>query len=436
MRLRFTDDADNSETLTSAATAALAAKPNSLATGAPTISGTVQVGETLTADTSGIADADGLDADAFGYQWVSNDGNADTDIAGATASTYTLVSDDVGKTIMVKVSFTDDANNQESLTSAVTAAVVAKPNSPPTGLPVITGEAQVDETLTAVTSGISDADGLTSVSYSYQWIRSDGGTDTDIEGETTSTYTLSNSDIGKTFRVRVSFTDDAGHGESLIGVPTASVTPASRSVIYEYTPTAHPTSLVAEWKGGSVRLTWYAPRVDKDSISGYSIYRNSEHVVDRLGSGTMYRDGDATDAGSEYTYCVKARREGGNYSECSNEASITIPGATDSASSGPISEEVNRHPTDLTVSLVNGEVLLRWEAPVEDAEAITGYEILRRRPSEGEHTLVAYGQAIGGTTFTDVGANDAGVKYTYRVKALRGEERSRWSNYANITLAE
>ena len=436
VKVSFTDDANNEETLTSAPTAAVAAKPNSLPTGLPSISGTAQVGETLTTDVSGIADADGLDADAFGYQWVSNDGNADTDIAGATASTYTLVSDDVGKTIKVKVSFTDDANNQESLTSAVTAAVVAKPNSPPTGLPVITGEAQVDETLTAVTSGISDADGLTSVSYSYQWIRSDGGTDTDIEGETTSTYTLSNSDIGKTFRVRVSFTDDAGHGESLIGAPTASVTPASRSVIYEYTPTAHPTSLVAEWKGGSVRLTWYAPRVDKDSISGYSIYRNSEHVVDRLGSGTMYRDGDATDAGSEYTYCVKAKREGGNYSECSNEASITIPGATDSASSGPISEEVNRHPTDLTVSLVNGEVLLRWEAPVEDAEAITGYEILRRRPSEGEHTLVAYGQAIGGTTFTDVGANDAGVKYTYRVKALRGEERSRWSNYANITLAE
>ena len=436
VKVSFTDDANNEETLTSAPTAAVAAKPNSPPTGLPSISGTAQVGETLTTDVSGIADADGLDADAFGYQWVSNDGNADTDIQDATDSTYTLTDDDAGKTIMVKVSFTDDANNQESLTSAATAAVVAKPNSPPTGLPVITGEAQVDETLTAVTSGISDADGLTSVSYSYQWIRSDGGTDTDIEGDTTSTYTLSNSDIGKTFRVRVSFTDDAGHGESLIGAPTASVTPASRSVIYEYTPTAHPTSLVAEWKGGSVRLTWYAPRVDKDSISGYSIYRNSEHVVDRLGSGTMYRDGDATDAGSEYTYCVKARREGGNYSECSNEASITIPGATDSASSGPISEEVNRHPTDLTVSLVNGEVLLRWEAPGEDAEAITGYEILRRRPSEGEHTLVAYGQAIGGTTFTDVGANDAGVKYTYRVKALRGEERSRWSNYANITLAE
>ena len=49
---------------------------NTLATGAPSISGTVQVGETLTAHTTGIADADGLDGATFGYQWVSNDGNA------------------------------------------------------------------------------------------------------------------------------------------------------------------------------------------------------------------------------------------------------------------------------------------------------------------------------------------------------------------------
>ena len=48
--------------LTSAATDAVTAAPreNNEATGAPTISGTVQVGETLTADTSGISDADGL----------------------------------------------------------------------------------------------------------------------------------------------------------------------------------------------------------------------------------------------------------------------------------------------------------------------------------------------------------------------------------------
>ena len=39
--------------------------------GGPTISGTAQVGETLAADTTGIADADGLDSAAFSYQWLA-----------------------------------------------------------------------------------------------------------------------------------------------------------------------------------------------------------------------------------------------------------------------------------------------------------------------------------------------------------------------------
>ena len=59
---------------------------NSAATGAPTVSGTTQVGETLTAVTSGISDADGLAGASFTYQWLADD----TDITDATGSTYTL----------------------------------------------------------------------------------------------------------------------------------------------------------------------------------------------------------------------------------------------------------------------------------------------------------------------------------------------------------
>ena len=125
--------------------AAVAPQPNSTATGQPTISGTAQVGETLTADVSGIADADGLTIVSYSYQWLSS---RDTEIQGAMDSTYTLVSADEGKTIKVRVSFTDDANNQETLTSEATAVVAARPNTPATGLPTITGTAQVDETLT------------------------------------------------------------------------------------------------------------------------------------------------------------------------------------------------------------------------------------------------------------------------------------------------
>ena len=100
---------------------------NSPATGTPTISGSVQVGQTLTVDTSNVADQDGSDNATFAYQWVRIDGTTDTDIQGGTSSTYTLTSDDEGKTVKVRVTFTDDAGNSESLTSAATAAVAPQP---------------------------------------------------------------------------------------------------------------------------------------------------------------------------------------------------------------------------------------------------------------------------------------------------------------------
>ena len=133
VQVTFTDDAGNNEALTSAATDAVASAstPNSPATGDPTISGTAQVGETLTADTSDIAADDGLSNVQYEYQWLADD----TDIAGATSLTYTLADADEGKAIKVRVSFTDDAGNDESLTSAATDAVAAvpTPNSPATG---------------------------------------------------------------------------------------------------------------------------------------------------------------------------------------------------------------------------------------------------------------------------------------------------------------
>ena len=87
---------------------------NHPATGSPTISGTAQVGQTLTADTSGIADEDGLGT--FQYKWKRVDGTTETNI-GTDASTYTLVTDDADKTIKVRVRFTDDGGSRESRSS-------------------------------------------------------------------------------------------------------------------------------------------------------------------------------------------------------------------------------------------------------------------------------------------------------------------------------
>ena len=231
VKVSFTDDASNAETLTSAATAAVSAAANTPATGAPTITGTAQVGQTLTADTTAIVDADGLTNVSYTYQWirVATD-NTETNIASATASTYTLVAADQGKTIKVKVSFTDDASNAETLTSAATAAVSAAANTPATGAPTITGTAQVGQTLTAGTTAIMDANGLTSVSYTYQWIRvATDNTETNIASATASTYTLVAADQGTTIKVKVSFTDDASNPETRTSAATAAVSAAANT---------------------------------------------------------------------------------------------------------------------------------------------------------------------------------------------------------------
>ena len=195
---------------------------NEPASGAPVVHGTAQVGESLWADATGIEDGNGLDRVQFQFQWTSNDGSADTDIAGETNSGYTLVADDVGRTIRARVAFTDRGGYSETRTSTATEAVAAapQPDSPATGQPSITGTAQVGEELTADTTGITDADGLVNATYSYQWVANDGTTDTDISGETDATHTLLADDEGKTIKVRVTFTDDAGNEETLTSTAT------------------------------------------------------------------------------------------------------------------------------------------------------------------------------------------------------------------------
>ncbi len=199
--------------------------PNSPATGLPSITGTVQVGETLAADTRGIADADGLANPAFTYQWLADA----TAISGATGSTYTLVVADEGKAIEVKVTFSDDGGNDETLNSPATDAVAARTNSPPTGAPTIIGTAQVGETLTVDTTGIADLDGMENASFQYEWFAIDG--DLEISPLINSyrpAYVVSSMDKGMPIKVKVRFTDDWGNYEKLTSEATGAVVAAPR----------------------------------------------------------------------------------------------------------------------------------------------------------------------------------------------------------------
>ena len=414
--MSFTDDVGNEEILTSTATGAVAAKPNSPATGAPTISGTAQVGKTLTAGTTDIADRDGLDVGAFAYQWLADD----ADIGGATGNSYTPEDADEDKAVKVRVSFTDDAGNEEELTSAATAAVVAAPppDTPATGAPTVSGTAQVGKTLTAGTTDIADRDGLDVGAFAYQWLADDA----DIGGATGNSYTLEDADEDKAVKVRVSFTDDAGNEEELTSAATAAVAAAAPPPNTPATgaPTVSGTAQVGETLTSST-----TDIADDDGLTSatftYQWLADDADIGGATGSGYTLAD----DEGKTIKVQVSFTDDGGNDESLTSEPTAAV---AENEPAGPPPA-----PQNLTAVVNgNGHIVLSWGAP--DDDSITGYQILRRRPTEGENTLLVYvaDTQSTATTYTDTNITP-GVQHAYRVKAINAAGAGPVSNFVNPT---
>ena len=153
---------------------------------------------------------------------------------GVTATTETLTGLAVGTSYEVQVRAVNaEGDGQWSVEgTGMTGA-----NTPATGAPAITGTAELDQTLSAGVTGISDANGKTKAeagdlgyAYAYQWQRvdADGSSNpADIAGATQSTYTVISADVGRRIRVTVSFTDDAGYAE---GPLTSNALPGAGTV--------------------------------------------------------------------------------------------------------------------------------------------------------------------------------------------------------------
>lgn len=205
VRANYTDGEGFAESVTSAPTAAVLATNDG--TGTLTISGTPTEHQVLTANIG--ADPDGAGS-APTFQWFRN-GVA---ISGATASTYTLVGADSGRTITVQAHYVDAQGFSEGPVSAGVGPVVAVNDGAATVS--VTGAAVEHQVLSANVGADPDGNGA----LNYQWLRNGVA----IGGATGSTYTLQAADAGASVSVRVNYTDAQGFAESVTSAGTAAVT--------------------------------------------------------------------------------------------------------------------------------------------------------------------------------------------------------------------
>ncbi|SUW63931.1 Cyclolysin [Buttiauxella agrestis] len=173
-------------------------------------SATPQVGDLLRVNIADLHDGNGLVADvAITLTWQALIGGEWRD--QAVGEEFRVPGTIQGAPVRVVATFNDRMGDAERLVSGQTQAVVPR-NMPTTGAPVISDATPTESlVLTAVVSGIADADGLSGGNFSYQWRMSNGTGFTNIVGATAATYTPTQAMVGRTIQVVVTVIDDEGN---------------------------------------------------------------------------------------------------------------------------------------------------------------------------------------------------------------------------------
>ncbi len=189
----------------------------------------------------------------------------------------------------------------------------------------------MDQILAADTSAITDQDGLTSVSYKYQWIRESDA----ITGATSSTYRLTADDLGKHIKVRVSFTDDRDNSETLTSAATDTVAgkPAPLTASFSGVPASH-SGTWFEFTltfSAEVELSYKTLRDDAFTEAGANVTKAKR-----------------TQKGSNLGWTVRVRPDG------NGDVSITLPATTDCDDTGAICTADGRTLSNRNEFTVNG----------------------------------------------------------------------------------
>jgi fibronectin-binding autotransporter adhesin len=144
------------------------------------------------------------------YRWFrcNPNGRLCAEVAGQTAATYSLVTEDAGHTIVAAATAVAGAQTTTVLTVR-SALVRTAPGPVVSAPPAIGGTPQQGKQLTG-TPGTWTSGG--SISYHYQWYRCDqnGAHCSSVHGATKATYTLVSKDVSHTIGLTVRATDATG----------------------------------------------------------------------------------------------------------------------------------------------------------------------------------------------------------------------------------
>ncbi len=209
---------------------------------APAANGTISLSGTPTQNqilTATISDSDGLSGVTPAYQWQqSTNGTTWTNITGATSQAFTLTQAQVSNQVRATASYTDPLGSSENPISPATAAVV---NVNDLGIVAIAGTTAVGQTLSA---NVTDVDGLTGVTPTYQWQQSTNGTTwTVIGGATSQIFTLAQAQVGNQVRINAIYTDALGGNENILSPATSAITTAAATETLFTTQTPVRTNL-------------------------------------------------------------------------------------------------------------------------------------------------------------------------------------------------
>ena len=388
--------------------------------GAPVLTATAN-GETQIDLSWTVPDTGGRALDKYSID-VSADGGttwsplADT---SATITTYSHTGLTAGTTRHYRVAAVNPIGTGawSNVDSATTTAAVA--NTPATGSPVITGTAQVGQSLYASLGSVADADGPIIIVASYQWIRVDGATETDITGATITPYTPVADDVGKQLKVRASFTDDLGNPESRTSPATLAVQAAGNNAP-EFTEGTSTTRSVAENTASSQNIGTAIAATDANSgdTLRYTLGGTDMASFAIVSTSGQLQTRAALDFETKSSYAVTVSVSDGNGGSDSIGVTITV---TD------VNEQPGRPAAPSVGATANSDTSLdvSWAAPgLNGGPAITGYNLQYRQGTSGSFTNGP--QNVSGTSAMITGLT-AGTSYQVQVRALNGETPSDWS---------